>query len=146
MLHGRTTECQRLDQLLAEARSGHSGTLVISGEPGIGKSALLDYLEGQASGCRVMRASGVESEMELAFASLHQLGLPNLHELERLPVPLRDALMGAFGLRDPPDRFLVGIATLMLFSEVAQQQPLVCLVDDVQWLDQASVQALAFTG
>ncbi|GAA3783604.1 helix-turn-helix transcriptional regulator [Streptomyces chiangmaiensis] len=148
MLRGRTIECRRLDQLLAEARSGHSGTLVISGEPGIGKSALLDYLAGQASGCRLMRAGGVESEMELAFAGLHQLCFPMLHQVKALPTPLRDALGVAFGLRagDSPDRFLVGMGVLMLFSEVAQEQPLVCLVDDVQWLDQASVQALAFVG
>ncbi|MGW7529733.1 helix-turn-helix transcriptional regulator [Streptomyces sp. NPDC054783] len=148
MLRGRTAECRRLDQLLAEARSGYSGTLVISGEPGIGKSALLDYLAGQASGCRVVRAGGVESEMELAFAGLHQLCVPMIHEVKHLPGPLRDALEAAFGLRagDSPDRFVIGTAVLMLFSDIAQEQPLVCLVDDAQWLDQASVQALAFVG
>ncbi|MGW5250307.1 AAA family ATPase [Streptomyces sp. NPDC004129] len=148
MLRGRIAECRRLDQLLAEARSGYSGTLVISGEPGIGKSALLDYLAGQASGCRVVRAGGVESEMELAFAGLHQLCVPMLQQVEHLPGPLRDALEAAFGLRagDSPDRFVIGKAALMLFSDIAQEQPLVCLVDDAQWLDQASVQALAFVG
>ncbi|MET8957132.1 AAA family ATPase [Streptomyces sp. NPDC004533] len=148
MLRGRTAECRRLDQLLAEARSGYSGTLVISGDPGIGKSALLDYLAGQASGCRVVRAGGVESEMELAFAGLHQLCVPMLQQVKHLPGPLRDALEAAFGLRagDSPDRLVIGRAALMLFSDIAQEQPLVCLVDDAQWLDQASVQALAFVG
>ncbi|MGI5144490.1 AAA family ATPase [Streptomyces sp. CA-106110] len=148
MLRGRTTECRRLDQLLAETRSGRSGTLVICGEPGIGKSALLDYLAEQASDCHVVRAWGVESEMELAFAGLHQLRAPMLDRLERLPPPQRDALGAAFGLdaEHSPDRFMVGMAVLMLFSELAQEQPLVCLVDDAQWLDQASVQALSFVG
>ncbi|MFD9670207.1 AAA family ATPase, partial [Rhodococcus sp. NPDC059968] len=148
MLLGRATVCRTLDRLLSETRSGRSGTLVLCGDPGIGKSALLDYLAEQASGCRVARAGGVESEMELAFAGLHQLCAPMLHQLERLPAPQRDALGIAFGLcaGDSPDRFLVGLAVLSLLSEVAEEQPLVCLVDDVQWLDHASVQALAFAG
>ncbi|WP_182263085.1 helix-turn-helix transcriptional regulator [Rhodococcus sp. UFZ-B548] len=148
MLLGRTTECQILDRLLNEARSGHSGALVLHGDPGIGKTALLDYLAQRASECGVARAVGVESEMELAFAGLHQLCVPMLGQLERLPVPQREALGVAFGLwaGDSPDRFMVGLAVLTLISETAEEKPLVCLVDDAQWLDQESVQALAFAG
>ena len=105
---------------------------MVRGEPGVGKTALLEYLAGQASGCRVVRAAGVQSEMELAFAGLHQLCAPMLDRLERLPAPQRDALRTAFGLSagPPPDRFLVGLAVLSLLSEVAGEQPLICLVDD----------------
>jgi hypothetical protein len=112
----------------------------------VGKTALLDYVTGQASGCRVVRAAGVQSEMELAFAGLHQLLAPMLDRLERLPVPQRDALRTAFGLRlgSAPDRFFVALAVLSLLSDVAEQRPLVCVVDDAQWLDRASAQALAF--
>jgi DNA-binding CsgD family transcriptional regulator/uncharacterized protein YuzE len=119
---------------------------VVRGEPGAGKTALLDYLVQQASGCRIVRVAGVQSEMELAFAGLHQLCAPLLDRLDRLPVPQRDALRTAFGLsRGPaPDRFLVGLAVLGLLSEVAEEQPLICLVDDEQWLDRASAQVLAF--
>jgi DNA-binding CsgD family transcriptional regulator/tetratricopeptide (TPR) repeat protein len=135
-----------LDQLLASARAGDSRVLVLRGEPGIGKTALLSYLLGRASGCRTARAVGVEAEMELAFAGLHQLCAPFLGRLERLPGPQRDALGTAFGMQvgDAPDRFLVGLALLSLLSDVAEEQPLVCVVDDAQWLDQASAQALAF--
>jgi DNA-binding CsgD family transcriptional regulator/tetratricopeptide (TPR) repeat protein len=145
-LRGRRNECDALDRLLTEARAGHSGVLVVRGEAGIGKSALLDFLLVRASGCRVVRASGVESEMELAFAGLHQLCAPMLNYLERLPGPQRDALRIAFGLStgEAPDRFLVGLAVLSLLAEVAEEQPLVCLVDDAQWLDQVSAQTLAF--
>jgi DNA-binding CsgD family transcriptional regulator len=145
-LRGRRSECAALDQLLASARAGDSGVLALRGEAGIGKTALLDYLLGRASGCRRARAVGVESEMELAFAGLHQLCAPFLGLLDRLPEPQRDALGTAFGLRggDVPDRFLVGLAVLSLLSDVAEHQPLVCVVDDVQWLDHASTQALAF--
>jgi hypothetical protein len=119
---------------------------VVVGEPGVGKTALLDYLAGRASGCRVVRAAGVQSEMELAFSVLQQLCAPMLDRLESLPVPQRDALRTAFGLSagPAPDRFLVGLAVLSLLSEVAGEQPLVCLVDDEQWLDRASAQVLAF--
>lgn len=119
---------------------------MLRGEAGIGKSALLNYLCDRASGCQVARASGVESEMELAFAGLHQLCAPFLDRLVRLPGPQADALRTAFGLRsgDAPDRFLIGLAVLTLLSEVAEEQPLICVVDDVQWLDRASEQALAF--
>jgi DNA-binding CsgD family transcriptional regulator len=135
-----------LDQLITAVRAGGSRVLVVHGEPGVGKSALLDYLAGQALGCRVVRASGVESEMELAFAGLHQLLAPVLGRLDQLPGPQREALRTAFGLSagPVPDRFLVGLAVLGLVSEVAGERPLVCVVDDEQWLDRASVQALGF--
>jgi DNA-binding CsgD family transcriptional regulator len=135
-----------LDQLLASARVGDSGALVLRGEPGIGKTALLTYLLGRASGCVTARAVGVEAEMELAFAGLHQLCAPFLARLDRLPAPQRNALSTAFGLQagDAPDRFLVGLALLSLLSDVTEEQPLVCVVDDAQWLDQASAQALGF--
>ncbi|HEY4463809.1 MAG TPA: AAA family ATPase, partial [Streptosporangiaceae bacterium] len=135
-----------LDQLVDAVRAGGSRVLVVRGEPGVGKSALLDYLAGRAAGCRVVRAAGVESEMELAFAGLHQLLSPVLGRAERLPVPQRDALRTALGVSagPVPDRFLVGLAVLGLLSEVAVERPLVCVVDDEQWLDRASVQALGF--
>ena len=121
---------------------------MVRGDPGVGKTVLLDYLAGRASGagCRVARAAGVQSEMELAFAGLHQLCAPMLGRAERLPVPQRDALRTAFGLATgpPPDRFLVGLAVLSLLSEVAGERPLICVIDDEQWLDRASVQALGF--
>jgi DNA-binding CsgD family transcriptional regulator len=119
---------------------------VIRGEPGVGKTALLDYLLEHAGGCRIVRASGVESEMELAFAGLHQLCAPLMDGLAALPAPQRDALATAFGLQvnEPPDRFLVALAVLNLLSHAAEEQPLICLVDDAQWLDRASTQALGF--
>jgi DNA-binding CsgD family transcriptional regulator len=119
---------------------------VVRGEPGVGKTALLDYLVETASECRVARAAGVQSEMELAFAGLHQLCVPMLDRLERLPGPQQDALRTAFGMSagPAPDRFLVGLAVLGLLAEVAQDKPLVCVVDDAQWLDRASLQTLAF--
>src|SRR5690242_18225298 len=145
-LLGRRTERAVLDRLLAEVRAGQSRVLVLRGEVGAGKSALLDYLHEQASGCRVARAAGVESEMEIAFAGLHQLCTPMLGSLAGLPGPQRDALGTVFGLStgEAPGRLLVGLAVLGLLSEVAEERPLVCLVDDAQWLDQASTQALAF--
>src|SRR6266516_5800289 len=134
-LYGRGAECALLDRLLAAARAGERQVLVLRGEAGIGKTALLDYLAQQASGCRVVRASGAESEMELAFAGLHQLCAPLMDRIDGLPGPQREALATAFGLSsgNPPDRFLVGLAVLSLLSDVAAQQPLVCLVDDGQW-------------
>ena len=146
MLRGRDSECEALDRLLDAVRAGRSGALVVRGEPGVGKTALLEYALERASGCRVARAAGVQSEMELVFAGLHQLCAPMLDRLERLPGPQRDALSTAFGLARgvAPDRFLVGLAVLSLLSEVAEERPLVCLVDDAQWLDRASAQALAF--
>ena len=145
-LRGRNRECEALDGLLADLRAGQSQVLVLRGEAGVGKTALLDYVGERAAGCRIERAAGVESEMELAFAGLHQLCAPVLGSLTQLPDPQRVALGTAFGLDGgaAPDRFLVGLALLGLLSEVAQEQPLVCLVDDVQWLDRASAQALAF--
>jgi DNA-binding CsgD family transcriptional regulator len=145
-LRGRTHELRTLDRLLAGVRAGESRALVLRGEPGIGKSALLDYAIESAAELRVARAGGVEAEMELAFAALQQLCAPMLDRLERLPAPQRDALGVAFGLHagEPPDRFLVGLAALSLFSEVAEEQPLLCVIDDSQWLDRASAQALAF--
>ena len=131
---------------MATVRAGPSRALVLRGEAGVGKSALLEYLAQRAAGCAVVRAAGVESEMELAFAGLQQLCAPFADRLERLPGPQRDALGTAFGVRDgdAPDRFLVGLAVLSLLSDAAEEKPLVCVVDDAQWLDAASAQALAF--
>jgi DNA-binding CsgD family transcriptional regulator len=135
-----------LDRLVEAVRAGESWALVVRGEPGVGKTALLDYLAGNALGCRVVRAVGVQSEMELAFAALHQLCAPMLDRLERLPGPQREALGTAFGISagPTPDRFLIGLAVLGLLSDAAGKRPLVCLVDDQQWLDGASAQVLAF--
>jgi hypothetical protein len=127
-------------------RAGEGRALVVRGEPGVGKTVLLDYLAGRASGCLVARAAGVQSEMELAFAGLHQLCAPMLDHAESLPVPQREALRTAFGLSagPVPDRFLVGLAVVGLLSGTAGERPLVCVVDDQQWLDHASAQALGF--
>ena len=146
VLHGRRSEREALDGLLEAVRGGQSRVLVVCGEAGVGKTALLESAIGSASGFRVMRAVGVESEMELAFAALQQLCAPMLDRLDRLPAPQQDALGVAFGLRagNAPDRFLVGLAVLSLLAEVAEEQPLVCVVDDAQWLDRASAQALVF--
>src|SRR4051812_2745392 len=143
-LLGRRSECRTLDRLLEAVRGGESRALVARGEPGVGKTALLQYAIDSASELRVLRAIGIESEMELAFAGLQQLCAPILDRLERLPGPQRDALATAFGLRggDTPDRFIVGLAALGLLSEVAADGPLLCVVDDAQWLDRASAQAL----
>jgi DNA-binding CsgD family transcriptional regulator len=146
MLLDRVTERAALRELLDAARAGRSGVLVICGEPGIGKTALLEYAVESAAGLRLARVAGVESETELPFAALHQLCAPLLDKLEGLPDPQRDALGVAFGLKAgaAPDRFLVGLAALSLLSEAADAQPLLCVVDDAQWLDRASAQALAF--
>ncbi|MER7251220.1 AAA family ATPase [Kribbella sp. NPDC000426] len=145
-LRGRRGECERLAGLVQSARSGRSAVLVVRGEPGIGKSALLDFVEDAATDGRVLRVAGVESEMELAFAGLHQLCEPLLAGIGRLPAPQANALGTAFGLRagSRPDRSLIGLATLTLMSERASEEPLVCLVDDAQWLDHASAHALTF--
>jgi hypothetical protein len=144
----RRSERDVFDGLVAAVRAGESRVLVVRGDPGVGKTVLLDDLARRASdvGCRVARAGGVQSEMELAFAGLHQLCAPILDYAERLPVPQRDALWTAFGVAagPAPDRFLVGLAVLSLMSEVAGERPLICVVDDAQWLDQASAQALGF--
>ena len=146
MLRGRRSECQALDRLLEAVRGGRSGALVLRGEAGIGKTALMEYAIESASDLRVVRAVVVESEMELAFAGLHQLCAPMLDRIDRLPDPQHDALGIAFGLRAGavPDRFFVGLAVLSLLSEVADERPLVCVVDDAQWLDRASAQTLGF--
>src|SRR6266536_1182399 len=144
----RRGERAAVDRVLDRARAGNSAVLVVRGEPGIGKTVLLDYAASRASASdlRVVRAWGVESEMELAFAGLHQLCVPLLGRLEQLPKPQRDALAVAFGMREgqAPDRFLVGLAVLSLLAATAEDQPLACLVDEAQWLDRASVQCLAF--
>src|SRR6516164_4640436 len=137
-----------LDRLVHAVRAGESRAPLVRGAPGVGKTVLLDYLAGQAAGagCRVARAAGVQWEMELAFAGLHQLCRPMLGRAGRLPVPQHDTLRTAFGIAagPPPDRFLVGLAVLSLLSEVAGERPLICLIDDEQWLDRASAQALGF--
>ncbi|MEU0072058.1 AAA family ATPase [Streptomyces sp. NPDC006332] len=145
-LLGRRDECRALDDLLAGARSGRSGVLVLRGEAGIGKTELLNYVFEHATGCRIVRAAGAQSEMELSYAGLHQLCAPLLGGIDNLPEPQRDALCTAFGLRggDAPDRFLVGLATLSLLAEAGGDQPLVCLIDDAQWLDRVSAQTLEF--
>jgi DNA-binding CsgD family transcriptional regulator len=145
-LIGRRSECGMLDQLVAAVRTGESRVLVVSGEPGVGKTALLDYLAERAADCQVARATGVQSEMELAFAALHQLCAPVLGDLDHLPPPQRDALRTAFGMSSgtAPDKFLVGLAVLNLLSDVADQRPLVCVVDDEHWVDRASAQVLGF--
>ncbi|MDA0159899.1 LuxR C-terminal-related transcriptional regulator [Solirubrobacter ginsenosidimutans] len=146
MLRGRRRECAVLDGLLANARAGRSGTLVLLGDAGVGKTALLEYAIDAAFDLRTLRAVGVESERELAFAALQQFCAPLIHWLDRLPTPQRDALAIAFGLRrgPVPDRFIVGLAVLSLLSEAAQERPLLCVIDDAQWLDRASADVLAF--
>src|SRR4051794_1065514 len=143
---GRTSECRRLDGMLAQARDGRSAVLVIRGEPGIGKSALLRYAARQASGLRIAQVEGVEAEMELPFAAIHQLCAPMLGGLEVLAEPQENSLRVALGIApgDAPDKFLVAVAVLNLLAATAEERPLLCLVDDAQWLDAASVQALGF--
>ena len=145
-LLGRADESALLKGLIRDIRRGESRSLVLRGEAGIGKTALLEYLVESASDVTIARAVGVESEMELAFASLHQLCAPLLDRLERLPAPQRDALRIVFGQASgpPPERFLVGLAVLSLVSEAAEQRPLLCIVDDAQWLDKTSALTLAF--
>ncbi len=146
-LRGRQTECAALDALVGRLHAGGSQVLVLRGEAGVGKTALLDYLaSGVEPRCRVARAVGVESEVELPFSGLHQLCGPMLDHLDHLPGPQRDALATAFGMHagQPPDRFMVGLAVLSLLADVAEKQPLVCAIDDAQWLDVTSAQTLAF--
>ncbi|HEX3307418.1 MAG TPA: ATP-binding protein, partial [Streptosporangiaceae bacterium] len=146
MLPGREREGAFLNELLNRVRAGHSAAVMVHGEAGVGKTALLNEAFGSVPDLRVVRAAGVESEMELPFAGLQQLCVSMLDHLGHLPLPQADALRTAFGLIEgpPPDRFLIGLAVLSLLSEAAAQRPLVCVVDDCQWLDQASAQALAF--
>jgi predicted ATPase len=145
-LEDRRNESAVLDGLLAAVRAGRSGALVLRGEAGIGKTALLEHAVASASGLRVLRATAVESEMELAFAALHQLCGPMLDRVDRLPGPQLAALATTFGVRagPAPDRFFVGLAVLSLLSEVAEERSVLCVVDDAQWLDRASAQALGF--
>jgi DNA-binding CsgD family transcriptional regulator len=145
-LTDRRSERQVLDRLAEAVRAGESRALVVRGDPGVGKTVLLDYLAGRAPGCRVTRAVGMQTEMELAFAGLHQLCAPMLNHAEQLPVPQREALQTAFGLAagPPPDRFMVGLAVLTLLSQAAGERPLICLIDDQQWLDHASAQTMGF--
>jgi DNA-binding CsgD family transcriptional regulator len=146
VLRGRRDECDALDRMLQSVREGQSQVVVVRGDAGVGKTALLEDFVRRASGCRVARAAGTEYEMELAYAGLHQLCAPMLDLRERLPAPQRDALGTAFGLTagPPPDRFVVALAVLGLLSEAAEDQPLVCVIDDAQWLDGTSALALAF--
>src|SRR6185312_2772168 len=145
MLHGRSAETARIDKMLAAARDGRSGALVIRGEAGVGKTALLDYASA-AAGMRVLRGTGIESEAELPFAALQLLLRPGLGRLDVLPPPQARALRGAFGLAGTPgaDRFLIGLAALSLLSELAGDAVLLCVVDDAHWLDRASADALQF--
>ncbi|MGW4490304.1 helix-turn-helix transcriptional regulator [Amycolatopsis sp. NPDC004368] len=145
-LIGRRAECSVLDRLIADVRSGTSRALVLHGEPGVGKTALLDYLSVQSSGFRVVRAAGTESEVEMPFSGLHQLCAPLLDHLDHLPGPQREALRTVLGLSGgtTPDKFLVGLALLGLLSQAATERPLMCLVDDLQWLDPASSRTLTF--
>ncbi|GAS98025.1 regulatory protein LuxR [Mycolicibacterium canariasense] len=145
-LLGRRDECAVLDGIVAALRSGESRALVIRGEPGIGKTALLNHLANNAGPCRVERTAGIQSEMEFAFAGIHQLCMPLLGRLDGLPAPQQAALSTALGMAQgpAPDRFLVGLAVLNLLSNAATDRPLLCLIDDEQWLDRASAQILAF--
>src|SRR3954452_15614218 len=145
-LLGRADERDVLDRLVAGVRAGESRVLVLRGEAGVGKTALLEHLSAAAEGCRIVRAAGVESEIELAFAGLHALCASMFGRLTHLPGPQRDSLNTAFGQSagPPPDRFLVGLAVLSLLADAAEEQPLVCIVDDAQWLDRVSAQTLAF--
>src|SRR5918992_1871143 len=142
----RNSEREHLDTLFAAVREGHSAALVLRGEAGVGKTALLRYAAQQAFGFRVAQVAGVEAEMELVFAGIHQLCAPMLDRIDALPAPQREALRVALGLAagNPPDRFLISLATLSLLSAVAEERPLLCLVDDAQWLDDASAQVLTF--
>jgi predicted ATPase len=143
---GRTRERHQLDRLLDGVRGGRSAVLVIRGEPGIGKTALLHYCLRQAAGCRIARITGVESELEMPFAALHQLCRPMFSDLSTLPEPQANALRVAFGFSagSTPDRFVVGLAVLTLIAEAAAKRPLVCVVDDAQWLDEPTAQVLGF--
>src|ERR1700739_4744560 len=146
MLRGRRQQVETLDELRADVRTGHSRAVVVRGEPGIGKTALLNHAAGAAADFQVAQGDGVASEMALPYSTLQQLCARMLHRLDRLPPPQRDALSVALGLQsgNAPDRFLVGLAVLGLLSYVAAEQPLLCLIDDAQWLDQTSAQAVGF--
>jgi hypothetical protein len=146
LLLGRESEREVLDRLLDGVRGGRGGVLVVHGEPGVGKTALLDYAVEAAGEFRTVRTAGIEAEMELPFAAAQQLCSPFLDLMDRLPQPQHEALGVAFGLitGSAPNPFLVGLAVLGLLAEAAVAQPLLCVVDDAQWLDSASARALAF--
>src|SRR5688572_23722720 len=146
-LVGRRAECETLDRILADVRAGVGRVAVLRGGPGAGKSALIGYLRSRVDPCwRVAGAVGVASEAALAYGGLHQLCAPMLGHLDRLPAPQRDALATVFGMHAAPvpDRFLVGLAALTLLQEAAAREPVVCVVDDAEWLDEATVQILGF--
>ncbi len=147
-LHGRDPECASLDALLADVRGGHSSVLLLRGEPGIGKSALLQYLVERGSGLTLLRCAGVQSQMELAFSGLYELCSPILDGLDSLPTPQSDALGIALGLTagESPDKFLVALGALGLLSAASEHGPVICIVEDGHWLDQASAQVLGFVG
>jgi DNA-binding CsgD family transcriptional regulator len=145
---GRDDERSAIDDVLTAARGGRSGALVFVGDAGMGKTTLLDHAVATATDFRITRIAGIESEAEFGFATLHRLLLEFLDRLEELPDPQRDALGSAFGLVDgpPPDRFLVGLAALTLLAAVAMERPLLCVIDDAQWVDRESLDTLAFVG
>jgi hypothetical protein len=145
-LVGRSREMSELADVVAAVRAGESRLLVLRGAAGTGKSALLDWAAGQADGMQVTRVTGVESEMDLGYAGLHQVVAPFFGELERLPGPQRSGLSAAFGMASgsAPDRFLVGLAALTLITESAVKRPVLCVVDDAQWLDRVSLEVLGF--
>jgi AAA ATPase domain len=145
-LRGRRAECAFLAQVLRDAHDGQSRVAVLRGEAGVGKTSLLEFMAKHASGWRIATAVGVESEMELAYSGLHQLCAPLLQRLDGLPVPQRSAIATVFGQQTgpAPDRLLVGLGVLTLLAEAAEEQPLFCMIDDAQWLDDASAQILTF--
>src|SRR5262249_47689667 len=146
VLVDRAIEAEAIERLLAAAREGLSGVLVLRGESGIGKTALLDHAVGNAGGMQVAQVTGVESEMDLGFAGLHQLLIPFRDGVGRLPVPRGGVLGSAFGMTagPPADRFLVGLAALTLITDLAVERPVLCVIDDAQWLDRVSVEVLGF--
>ena len=142
----RNAEKQMIRQVLNCVRGGMSGALVLRGDPGAGKSALLDYAAECAADLQLVRIVAVESETSLGFAAVHRLLLPFLHSVDRLPGPQRRALSVAFGLvtGPPADPFLVGLAVLTLLADVAEVRPVLCVIDDAQWLDEDSASVLGF--
>src|SRR4051794_33688249 len=146
MLIGRAAQCAALDQLLEDARASRGGALVLRGEPGVGKTSLLRYARERAADLRVLEGLGIEGESELAFAALHQMLLGELERIDALPAPQAEAMKVAFGLAEPrqTDPFLASLGVLGLLAEIAGEGPVLCLVDDAQWLDEASASALLF--
>ena len=148
VLVGRSSELEALAEVIDRVRSGGSASLVIRGEPGVGKTVLLDELVNRAHDFRVIRTEGIESEFQLDYAALHRAVLPFMDQIDRLPTPQREALQAAFGLSvsGRSDRFLVGLAALTLFGDSERNEPLLIVVDDAHWLDKDSMAALAFVG